>query len=504
MFALLSALAAGLFATTSFSAPTTSVSAAPSNYSLVADFSGNNFFSGFTAFTGADPTNGNVAYVGMDYAAERSYLGYIDNQVTNSTNAYIGVDYSNVTADRNSVRLSSKQTFSAGTIMTLDVVHAPVAYGTWPAVWMLGGLPGGTWPNTNGGEIDALEWVHETNYNSMTLHTGECTVDNSSSAFQGQLQNTNCNAGSGSTGCSIEALSQDNTNGATLATAGKAFNDQGGAVYAVVWTAQGVSVYIFPRDNQPSDLASGSPDPASWNTVPLAQFSGSGCDFTKALSDMTIVIDTTFCGDWAGKVWTSSGAAAATGVATCAAYVQNNPQAFKDAYFEIASIKMYSSSDTPPGTATTAKRDVSAPADFPTINIGDRHDSDNSTSGMNSTEHRHDHAHHANHHQHHHPNGTHGHTNTSAPCNSTNTATHSPSSTASLPSAADKDTTFGSGSSFGGGYGSGESSSSGGQADPYSNGIGTGTLSGGANTDFEASAWAVAALFALVVAAILW
>ncbi|KAK4549235.1 hypothetical protein LTR36_007693 [Oleoguttula mirabilis] len=494
---IFTALTAASFATIGRTAPTTTQSSAASNYSLVADFSGSSFFDGFTTFVGADPTEGNVNYVGMKSGAENGLLGFIDNQATNSVNAYIGVDYQNVTASRNSIRLSSKQTFDAGTVITFDFIHAPVAYGTWPALWMLGDVPGAVWPDA-GGEADILEWVHESSFNSMTLHTAPgCTVLNSTSTFQGQLQNSNCNAGSGSDGCSIEALSQAaNGNGKTLATAGAAFNDQGGAVYAVDWRTSGLSVYMFARDNLPADLAAGKPDPSSWSVAPLAAFSGSGCDFTTSLSKMQIIEDITFCGAWAGKpdVWQSSGAAAATKTSTCSDYVMNNPKAFKDAYFEIASIRVYSSTGAEPGTATSAKRDLSAESlEFQTINIGDRHnitDGSDATApqpiGAQNATNGTGHGHHFGHHHHGHFNGTYHHGNQSAYSTGMHITPPQPQSTTSLAAMPEKNGVT--------------------IALNNASGIANATSGSAALTDFSVSSaecWAGAALIAFAVAALI-
>ncbi|KAK5125134.1 hypothetical protein LTR85_000810 [Meristemomyces frigidus] len=492
----ITALTAAFFSTGTHTAPTTSVSASTSKYSLVADFSGPTFFDGFTTFVGADPTEGNVNYVGMKYGAENGLLGLIDNKATNSINAYIGVDYQNVTANRNSIRLSSKQTFDAGTVITFDVVHAPVAYGTWPALWLLGDVPGSNWPE-NGGEADILEWVHESNYNSMTLHTAPgCTVDNNTAAFQGQLQNASCNAGMAGDGCSIQALNQDTNNGKTLATAGKAFNDQGGAVYAADWSTTGLSVYMFGRDSLPADLAAGKPDPSSWSAKPLAVFSGPGCDFTTSLSTMQITEDITFCGTWAGKpdVWESSGAAAATNTATCADYVTNNPKAFKDAYFEIASIRVYSSTGAEPGTATNAKRDVSAERfRFQTINTSDRYNSPDiaalegfgAPNCTNGTQHGHHHGHSHDHlHHHSHYNGTFPHGNFSAEPSGTYAA--APQSTATLAVTPEKTAVLLTASNATGHVNA--TSGSAGTAD---------------SSMSSAEVWALAALIALAVAAVL-
>ena len=52
------------------------------------------------------------------------------------------------------------------------------------------------------------------------------------------------------------------------------------------------------------------------------------------------VFDTTFCGDWAGVVWSSSAQCAAL-ASTCNDYVQNNPGAFADMYWLINGLKVY-------------------------------------------------------------------------------------------------------------------------------------------------------------------
>lgn len=355
------------FAGPSIAAPATSTTA---KYSLIADYSGNTFFNNFDFFTGADPTMGNVTYVDAATAAQNEYAGFIVNELTNSTNVYIGVNYKDVQPMRDSVRLSSKQTFDVGSIIVMDVVHVPSAYGSWPALWMLGDLPG-EWP-TNGGEIDIFEVVHEGDFNSMTLHTGPgCDVENSTTAFQGTLQNTNCNAGDASDGCSIQALRQDKLQVNTMATAGKAFNAQGGGVYVTVWTTEGISVYLFSRSALPADLAAGAPSPSSWTTTPLARFSGPSCDYAQTFQQMKIITDQTWCGAWAGQVWESSGAANATGVKSCNEYVMDNPAAFKDTYFEIAGIKVYSSNSSVPAAS---KREVSEDGyNFSTIVVQQRH-----------------------------------------------------------------------------------------------------------------------------------
>ncbi|KAK5690371.1 hypothetical protein LTR97_012239 [Elasticomyces elasticus] len=401
---------------TALAAPTDS--APLPNFSLVAEYSGKDFFSGFDFFTDDDPTHGSVRYVSEAEAAQKKYTGFIDNKATNSINAYIGVDHTSVTPKRDSVRLSSKDKFEVGTIVVMDVVHTPSAFGSWYALWMLGDVPGTVWPNA--GEIDILEAVHNSSTNAMTLHTQPgCSVNNDASMFQGQLQDQNCNAGNpqpATTGCSVQAVNQAKTRDRTLATAGEPFNQQNGGVYVTVWMKSGIWVYLFAREALPADLMAGSPIPKRWTTKPLAAFQGS-CDWSNTFSNMRIVIDQTFCGDWAGKpeIWASFGGPAATGSATCEEYVANHPEAFQQANFEISYIKVYGRNGKMPAIKTVSRRDAN---DFADMDTAERHNCTNSTSVAETK--------HVGHHGHGHGllKNTHSHrfANASAPCNTSSAA----------------------------------------------------------------------------------
>jgi hypothetical protein len=319
------------------------VTPAPSNaishpYTIVADYSGTNFFDGFVTFTGADPTHGSVNYTDMAFAAKQGYLAFNYHAQDNLTRARIGVDSIEdaTTHGRNSVRLTSKQTFNAGTLLVADITHIPVGPGLWPAMWLLG--TGSDWPTA--GEIDILEYTNDMPYNAMTLHTAPgCTVDNATS-FASSLQSANCNTDSGATGCSIHARPTTTSLNHTFASAGHAFNAQDGAVYVTEWTATGINIWAFARSAVPASLNAEHPSTTGFPT-PLAKFEGKGCDFQKAFKDMALIINTNFCGDWAGRVWGSSGAQKATGVESCEEYVSQNPEEFKEAYWEIASVKVY-------------------------------------------------------------------------------------------------------------------------------------------------------------------
>jgi len=186
------------------------------------------------------------------------------------------------------------------------------------------------------GEIDIIEGVNSATTNSMTLHTAPgCTISNNGS-FSGHVETSNCyiNApGQGdNVGCGIDATVDT--------TYGTSFNAVGGGVYATEWTSDGITVWHFQRSQIPNDITSGSPDPSSW-TEPLAKFQGS-CNFQTNFQSQSIVVDTTFCGSWAGQqsVWEADQVCGSKAT-TCQDYVQNNPQDFAEAFWQFNSIKVY-------------------------------------------------------------------------------------------------------------------------------------------------------------------
>ena len=171
----------------------------------------------------------------------------------------------------------------------------------------------------------------------MTLHTGSgCSITNNGT-FSGSIITPNCdtNAAGQSTnaGCQI-GTSND-------ASYGTGFNNGQGGVYATEWTSNAISIWFFPRSAIPSDVSSGNPDPSGWGQ-PMASFSG-GCDIDSFFNNNQIVFDTTFCGSWAGTVW-SSDPVCGSKAATCQSFVQNNPSAFQDAYWSVNSLQVFQSS----------------------------------------------------------------------------------------------------------------------------------------------------------------
>jgi Glycosyl hydrolases family 16 len=285
---------------------------------------------------GTDPTGGFVNYLSQAEAQESGLFS------TQNGTIYIGVDSSTVSPNsgRNSVRITSLRSYNQGLII-LDASHVPGGEcGTWPSFWMVGP----NWPAN--GELDIIEGINSATTNTLTLHTnGSCFIANTN--FTGTLVTSNCdiNAVGQATnqGCSIETT--DST------TYGTGFNDGGGGIYATEWTSDAITIWFFPRSEIPVDLSNDTPDPTTWGPA-LASFSGE-CNIGNYVRNMQIVIDTTFCGSWAGASW-STDQICSQKAPTCESFVQNNPSAFTDAYWSINHLRVYQDSSTNGASSSTA------------------------------------------------------------------------------------------------------------------------------------------------------
>ncbi|KAI8329619.1 concanavalin A-like lectin/glucanase domain-containing protein [Chlamydoabsidia padenii] len=292
-------------------------------WNLVSTLSGTNFWDGFSFSTDPDPTHGFVQYVSQPTANSLG-LTYVQNG-----KVIIKADNTTVSSSggRNSVRLTSKRSYTGG-LFILDLAHMPYGCGTWPAFWLVGP----NWPNS--GEIDVIEGVNLQTADSMTLHTGSgCSYSGISRNQTGTVSAPNCDVNaagqSSNAGCGVQSTKANSY--------GSGFNTIGGGVYATQWTMDGgIQVWFFPRTSIPSDITHGSPDPNTW-PVPDATFpfSNNFCP-SSMFANMNIVFDLTFCGDWAGSVYSTSGCPS-----TCNAYVQNNPSAFTEAYWSINYLHVY-------------------------------------------------------------------------------------------------------------------------------------------------------------------
>ncbi|TFK48559.1 glycoside hydrolase family 16 protein [Heliocybe sulcata] len=281
-------------------------------------YQGQSFFDGWDFFTGADPTHGNVDFVGKSEAMS-SGMAYVQSDNT----TVIAVDDKSTVAvggNRKSVRIQSKKTYTKG-LFIADFWSMPHGCGVWPAWWSVGP----DWPA--GGEIDVVEGVNLGQLNQMTLHTSDDCTLNTNTAFSGHTLGTQCaSSGNDNAGCGIQDTNDNSY--------GHGFNQIAGGVFAHLWDDSGISVWHFARGSVPGDIAAQNPDPSSWGT-PSASWATSSCNVGSHFYDHSLVIDTTICGDWAGAAYAASGCPK-----TCADAVADNSN-FAHAKWNVNYIAVY-------------------------------------------------------------------------------------------------------------------------------------------------------------------
>ncbi|KAE8419591.1 putative endo-1,3(4)-beta-glucanase [Aspergillus pseudocaelatus] len=315
----------GSIALSSLITPTTA-DGSGSRYQLIEAWQGEKFLDHFNVFSGADPTNGFVTYTNQSYAESSGLI-----KVTESGSFYMGVDYQTELSPngpgRDSVRIESKDYYDEG-LYIIDLQHMPgSACGTWPAFWSVGP----NWPYD--GEIDIIEGVNKHEANKIVLHTsGSCALS-SENDMSGSMTSSECGEASGTIGCVVEGQT---------GTSGDPFNEKNGGVYAMEWTSSFVKIWYFARSEIPQSITEGNPDTTAFGT-PMAHLQGT-CDFHERFKSQKFILDTTFCGDWAGGVFGDSGCPVSdpsNPIQSCVNYVAQNPAAFKEAYWEINYIKLF-------------------------------------------------------------------------------------------------------------------------------------------------------------------
>ncbi|KAI0260898.1 2 beta-glucan [Gloeopeniophorella convolvens] len=295
-------------------------------WSLTDTFSGNGFFDNFQFVTAADPTKGRVVYV-SESTAQSSGLAYVSGG-----NFFIRADDTTKLSasgpGRNSVRIMSNKQWDQH-VTVYNILHMPQGCGTWPAVWE----NGDNWPA--GGEIDIVEGVNDQGADTITLHTSSGCSMPASRDMTGSHTGLTCDSpgSNNNAGCGV-AVTQSNSYGPS-------FNANGGGWYAVERSNNFIKVWFWRRNDAsvPSDVKNGAStaDSGSWGT-PDAYFPNTSCDINAHFGPANIIVDIDLCGSWAG---TSSVYAASGCPSTCVDYVNNNPSAFNNAYFEFAWIKVY-------------------------------------------------------------------------------------------------------------------------------------------------------------------
>ncbi|KAK3719112.1 hypothetical protein LTR37_004676 [Vermiconidia calcicola] len=239
----------------------------------------------------------------------------------------------------------------------------PWGCGVWPAYWLLGP----DWPSH--GEIDIIEGVNTARFNAISMHTSDnCTLEGSEQSAY--LQTTNCyHAANGNSGCGSLLTSPAPPN-----NYGEDLNNNGGGVYATEWTSNYVKHWFFPRYAIPTSITDGAPNPSQFG-LPAVNQQGR-CSIDDHFGNMSIIINTDFCGAWAGNVYSQfpncPQTPGASSLDSCVDFVGNNPSYFADAYWSINSIRVY---QMPPGarpssTYSTSLSSVAPLASTNTINKG--------------------------------------------------------------------------------------------------------------------------------------
>ncbi|KAF9066759.1 2 beta-glucanase [Rhodocollybia butyracea] len=293
------------------------------SYTQSDSITGTGFLNSFSYQAIADPTHGRVNYVNAATAASQNLTYASGNHFV------LRADYHSVLnpsgPGRNSVRIQSNKQYETS-VMIFNILHMPQGCGTWPAVWTVGG----DWPNN--GEIDILEGVNDQGTNQATLHTSPgCTMPASRTEKGNALLN-DCNTLINSnSGCGVKFVD--------TSSYGPNFNNKQGGWYALERKNTGISVWFWSRNagTVPADVNAGGTtvNTDNWGE-PTATFPSTSCDIAEKFGPHNIVINLTFCGDWAGSVYGSSGCPS-----SCEDFVNNNPSAFEDAYFDFESLKIY-------------------------------------------------------------------------------------------------------------------------------------------------------------------
>ncbi|KAH9480242.1 putative glycosidase C21B10.07 [Psilocybe cubensis] len=300
------------------------------SYDMVKEYSGKTFFDEWTFYNHFDNlTNGNVQYLSASDAF-KSKLAFVD---PTTNHAIMKVDNtSNVefNSNRNSVRLQTDVKYSVGSVWIVDMLHVPFGCAVWPAWWSVA-------DTREGGEIDTFEGVNLASHSIMGLHTlPGCTQvgQNQSSTI---VNSTDCSfLANDNQGC-ISTVKSTQSYGSEFAKAG-------GGVFGTEFAESGISIWFFPRAEVPDVLSSNSSsiDTSSFGQ-PVGNWPSTQCNSSEFFQPQHLIFVITLCGDLAGRPEIFS--------QTCPGvcyndHVLGDGSNFADAYFEVASVRVFSKEGT--------------------------------------------------------------------------------------------------------------------------------------------------------------
>lgn len=298
-------------------------------YVQTANIVGKTFFDTFTWQAIADPTHARVNLtdqataraLNLSYATHDSFVMKMDAKTV--------LDPAG--PGRNSVRIISNANYTTH-VAVFDIRHMPAGCGTWPTIIEVA-LDGALAK----GKCDIVEGINDVGPNQATLHTTAGCMMKPQSPFTstGTTVSTNCDdIATASDGCGVHAPSN-------TPNYGPAFNKAGGGWYAYERAVNRTRVFFWPRHSLtvPMDVRYnlGAVETALWGK-PFALFTNDLCDLSSHFGPNNIVFKNNICGDWAGRQEEYS-AAGCPGV--CNDFANAHPEAFSEAYWDIAALRVY-------------------------------------------------------------------------------------------------------------------------------------------------------------------
>ncbi|EJD41514.1 hypothetical protein AURDEDRAFT_115431 [Auricularia subglabra TFB-10046 SS5] len=313
------------------------------SYNLLRYSGGKSFYDAWVYPATWDTTNNvpqaDVLNNGDDFLANKTHADKFQlTTVNDAGNAVLRVDTGPVDFNqkRFSVRIESKEFFGLGTVFVLDAgmsPHIPFGCSVWPAYW----TSASSWPS--GGEIDILENVNQATNNQMALHTqGACQIEADPTSMSGALGRNNCTHDvNDNSGCVVKDPSNQSF--------GAGFNSNNGGVWVTEFAEDAISIWFFTRGSVPNGLDtksnSSSIDTSTLGT-PTARFPSTGCDIKSQFQPQKVIINISLCGDFARPLIEQTCAVDQQENPCYTNYVIGNGSNFQQAFFEIASHRVFS------------------------------------------------------------------------------------------------------------------------------------------------------------------
>lgn len=267
---------------------------------------GKRFFESFDFLT-HDSNHGAAQYLDRDRARRAGIVETHKDYAIIRTGARAGNDR---WPKRESAKIQTKKNWQYF-LMTFRYSAVPHGCGLWPALWTHAAQA--KWPH--GGELDVLEYAND-GQQQTSLHTAasnKCKLDGDA-VYSCGVAMPDING----MGYDCETMYPNKMGCAPNKLPllpGEAWSREGGLV-AVQWTEAFLKVWHIPKSEIPDGAESDAPDPNNWDSWLVSYYPfrkseervpGSCPDPHNVLSPQHIVLNINMCGDWAGKIWNTSG-----------------------------------------------------------------------------------------------------------------------------------------------------------------------------------------------------